>query len=143
MNYYGGFEQEDLDQLFDALQSNYEAWCSGFAPLMVGGDMDSWAVQEFSRTLFNVRPDIALSLVQTTFQSDFRQKLPLVTVPCHIIQSMKDMAVPVLVSEYLHQNLGSKSIVEIISTDGHIPQLSAPEVVVPVILRHIHHDICP
>jgi hypothetical protein len=37
MDYYGGFEQEDLDQLFEAMRSNYKAWCNGFAPLAVGG----------------------------------------------------------------------------------------------------------
>ncbi|KAK9678487.1 hypothetical protein RND81_11G214800 [Saponaria officinalis] len=141
VDYYGGFEQEDLKQLFDAMQSNYKAWCTGFAPLAVGGDMDSVAVQEFSRTLFNMRPDIALSLAQTIFQSDVRHLLCHVTVPCHIIQSMKDLAVPVVVSEYLHQNLGGDSIVEVMSSDGHLPQLSSPDVVIPVLLRHIRHDI--
>lgn len=141
VDYYGGFEQEDLDQLFQAIESNYKAWCSGFAPLAVGGDMDSVAVQEFSRTLFNMRPDIALSVAQIIFQSDMRHVLGHVSVPCHIIQSMKDLAVPVVVSEYLHQNLGSESIVEVMSTDGHLPQLSSPDVVVPVLLRHIRCDI--
>lgn len=71
-----------------------------------------------------------------------RQKLGQVTVTCHIIQSMKDMDVPVVVSEYMHQNLGGKCIVEVIQTEGHHPQyLSAPEIVIPVILRHILYDI--
>ncbi|KAJ8765560.1 hypothetical protein K2173_014682 [Erythroxylum novogranatense] len=141
VDYFGGFDQEDLDQLFDAMQSNYKAWCAGFAPLAVGGDMDSMAVQEFSRTLFNMRPDIALSVAQTIFQSDMRQILHLISVPCHIIQSMKDLAVPVFVSEYLHQNLGGDSIVEVMSSDGHLPQLSSPDIVIPVVLRHIRQDI--
>ncbi|XP_068343858.1 probable esterase KAI2 [Pyrus communis] len=141
VDYYGGFEQEDLEQLFEAIRSNYKAWCSGFAPLAVGGDMDSVAVQEFSRTLFNMRPDIALSVAQTIFQSDLRQMLGLITVPCHILQSVKDLAVPVVVSEYLHQNLGGESIVEVMSSDGHLPQLSSPEIVNPVLLKHIRYDI--
>lgn len=141
VDYYGGFQQEDLDQLFEAMRSNYKAWCSGFAPLAVGGDMDSVAVQEFSRTLFNMRPDIALSVAQTIFQCDLRQVLSLVTVPCHIIQSMKDLAVPVVVAEFLHQHLGGESIVEVMSTDGHLPQLSSPDVVIPVLLRHIRYNI--
>lgn len=141
LDYFGGFEEEDLNQLFEAIESNFKAWCSGFAPLAVGGDMDSVAVQEFSRTLFNMRPDIALSIAQTIFRSDMRQLLPHVVVPCHIIQSMKDLAVPVVVAEYLHQNLGGESIVEVMSTDGHLPQLSSPDVVVPVLLRHIRYDI--
>ncbi|XP_074556821.1 putative esterase D14L [Curcuma longa] len=140
-DYFGGFEQEDLDQLFDAMRSNFKAWVSGFAPLAVGGDMDSVAVQEFSRTLFNIRPDIALSVAQTIFQSDLRSILGYVTVPCHILQSSKDLAVPVVVSEYLHQNLGGESIVEVMSSEGHLPQLSSPDIVIPVLLRHIRYDI--
>lgn len=140
-DYYGGFEQEDLNQLFEAISSNYKAWCSGFAPLAVGGDMDSVAVQEFSRTLFNMRPDIALCMTQTIFQSDLRSILGLITVPCHIVQSVKDLAVPVVVSEYLHRHIAAKSVVEIMPSDGHLPQLSSPDVVIPVVLRHIHYDI--
>jgi hypothetical protein len=85
VDYYGGFEQDELDELFEAMQSNYKAWCLGFAPLCVGGDMESVAVQEFSRTLFNIRPDIALNVAQTIFQSDVRSLLPHVSVPCHIV----------------------------------------------------------
>ena len=51
VDYYGGFEQDELDELFEAMQSNYKAWCLGFAPLCVGGDMESVAVQEFNKTL--------------------------------------------------------------------------------------------
>lgn len=140
-NYYGGFEQEELEQLFEAIRSNYKAWCCGFAPLAVGGDMDSVAVQEFSRTLFNMRPDIALCVAQTIFQCDLRHIIGLVTTPCHILQSAKDLAVPVVVTEFLHQNLGGESIVEVMSSDGHLPQLSSPDIVIPVLLRHIRHDI--
>ncbi|KAH6799607.1 hypothetical protein C2S51_036091 [Perilla frutescens var. frutescens] len=140
-DYFGGFEQEEIDELCNAIESNYKSWVSGFAPLVVGGDMASVAVQEFSRTMFNMRPDIALSVFRTVFTFDLREFLERVTVPCHIIQSSKDLAVPVAVAEYLHQNLGGKSIVEVVSTEGHLPQLSAPELTIPVLLRHIQHDI--
>ncbi|KAL3526854.1 hypothetical protein ACH5RR_011510 [Cinchona calisaya] len=140
-DYYGGFEKEDIDQLCNAIEENYKSWITGFAPLVVGGDMDSVAVQEFSRTLFNMRPDIALSVFRTIFTFDLRHFLSRVTVPCHIIQSTKDLAIPVTVSEYLHRNLGGKSVVEVIPTEGHLPQLSAPDITVPVILRHIRNDI--
>ncbi|EEF37469.1 probable esterase KAI2 [Ricinus communis] len=140
-DYYGGFNQEDVDQIFEGVKSNYKAWCSGFAPLVVSGDLESLAVQEFTRTLFNMRPDIALSLAQVIFLTDMRDVLPSVTVPCHILQSMKDMAVPMMVSEYLHQNLGSRSIIEVMPTSGHLPQLSSPDIVIPVILKHLTDDV--
>ncbi|XP_024365703.1 karrikin insensitive 2 receptor CA isoform X1 [Physcomitrium patens] len=137
MDYFGGFEQEDLNQLFEAMQSNFKAWVSGFAPLAVGADIDSMAVQEFGRTLFNIRPDIAFSVAKTIFQSDLRSILPKVTVPCHILQSSKDLAVPVVVADYLHLTLGGPTIVEVLPTEGHLPQLSSPDIVIPVLKRHV------
>jgi pimeloyl-ACP methyl ester carboxylesterase len=82
-DYFGGFEQEDLNQLFLAMQSNFKAWVSGFAPLAVGADIESPAVQEFGRTFFNIRPDIAFSVAKTVFQSDLR--CILAQVLCHIL----------------------------------------------------------
>ncbi|KAG0571159.1 hypothetical protein M758_6G206600 [Ceratodon purpureus] len=141
VDYFGGLDQEDLNQLFRAMQSNFKAWVSGFAPLALGADIDSMAVQEFSRTLFNIRPDIAFSVAKTIFQSDLRSVLPQVQVPCHILQSTKDLAVPVVVASYMHHNLGGPTIVEVLPTEGHLPQLSAPDVVIPVLRRHLVNDI--
>jgi pimeloyl-ACP methyl ester carboxylesterase len=138
--YFGGLEQEDLDQLFEAMQSNFKQWVTGFAPLAVGADMDTPAVQEFFRTLFHIRPDIALSVIKTIFQSDCWAILPLVTVPCHIIQSQKDLAVPVVVAYYLCQSLGGATCVEILQIEGHLPHLSAPEIVGPCLKRHIYQS---
>ncbi|KAI4984534.1 hypothetical protein ZWY2020_017164 [Hordeum vulgare] len=57
-DYHGGFELEQIQQVFDAMSANYAAWATGYAPLAVGADVLA-AVQEFSRTLFNMRPDIS------------------------------------------------------------------------------------
>ncbi|KAL6535247.1 Strigolactone receptor KAI2d5 [Orobanche minor] len=140
-DYYGGLNQEDIDQLLDAMETNHNSVLQGMAPLMVGGDMDSEVVQEFSRTLFNMRPDIALSVGRMVHAYDMRPLLGSVLVSCHIIHSSKDPAVPVTVAEYIHQNLGGKSVLEVMSTEGHLPHLSAPEVTIPVLLRHINNDI--
>lgn len=32
-SYRGGFDQDDLDALYETMQTNYQAWVSGFAPL--------------------------------------------------------------------------------------------------------------
>ena len=57
--YHGGFELAEIDNVFSAMEANYEAWVNGFAPLAVGADVPA-AVKEFSRTLFNMRLDITL-----------------------------------------------------------------------------------
>jgi pimeloyl-ACP methyl ester carboxylesterase len=134
-SYYGGFEQHDLDQLHGDMKSNFKSWVAGFGPLCVGADLESRAVQEFSATIYSMRPDIALNVSKTIFESDLRPTLPLVTVPVHILQTRKDMAVPFEVANYLLQNLGGWTTMEVLNTEGHLPHLSDPNVVIPVLLR--------
>ncbi|KAF2324286.1 hypothetical protein GH714_011664 [Hevea brasiliensis] len=35
-DYHGGFERADIENVFVAMEANYEAWVNGFAPLAVG-----------------------------------------------------------------------------------------------------------
>ena len=64
-----------------------------------------------------------------------------VTVACHILSSSRDLAVPVVVSDYLHQRLGGATIVEVLQTEGHLPQLSSPEVMVHALRRHLNGNL--
>ncbi|XP_050215238.1 probable strigolactone esterase DAD2 [Mercurialis annua] len=133
-DYHGGFERPDIENVFSAMEANYEAWVNGFAPLAVGADVPA-AVREFSRTLFNMRPDITLFVSRTVFNSDLRGLLGLVKVPCCIIQTAKDMSVPASVAEYLKSHLGGRNTVEILRTEGHLPHLSAPALLAQVLRR--------
>ncbi|KAH9299966.1 hypothetical protein KI387_011549 [Taxus chinensis] len=132
--YQGGFEREDIEQVFGAMESNYKDWVSGFAPLLVGADVPV-AVREFSRTLFNMRPDIALYVAKIVFESDMRGILKQVKVPCCVIQTSKDMAVPLAVAIYVQKNLGGKSTLEILDTEGHLPHLSQPSKMIQLLRR--------
>jgi len=135
--YVGGFKQEELNMVFDTMQSNFRAWVTGFCPMAVGADLHSIAVQEFTRTFFNMRPDIALSISKTSFSCDFRELLPLVQVPCYILQSHTDLAIPPENVKYMSDNLGGRSAYELMHTTGHLPQLSHPAVLVSALQRAI------
>lgn len=124
-DYHGGFEEGEIEKVFLAMEANYEAWVNGFAPLAVGADVPT-AVREFSRTLFNMRPDISLFVSRTVFNSDLRGVLGLVKVPCCIIQTAKDVSVPTSVATYLKDHLGGRNTVEMMDVEGHLPHLSAP-----------------
>ena len=113
---------------------NYDAWVRGFAPMLVGADVPM-AVREFSRTLFNMRPDISLFVGRTVFDCDLRGLLGLVRTPCCIIQGVKDNSVPVNVATYFKAHLGGKTTVEILPAEGHLPHLSAPAVLIPILRR--------
>lgn len=133
-DYHGGFEPGDAEQVFEAMESNYDAWVRGFAPLSVGADVPA-AVREFSRTLFNMRPDISLFVSRSVFNSDLRGVLGLVRVPCCIVQTSRDVSVPISVVSYLKAHLGGRTTVEILNTEGHLPHLSAPALLAPVLRR--------
>lgn len=135
-DYHGGFEQEEIEKVFSAMEANYSAWVQGFAPLAVGADVPA-AVREFSRTLFNMRPDISLFVSRAVFNSDLRGVLGLVRVPCCIIQTAKDVSVPASVATYLRDHLGGRNTVVMLETEGHLPHLSAPS----LLIRKLRHAL--
>nr|ABK26781.1 unknown [Picea sitchensis] len=125
-SYHGGFERGEIDRLYCAMKSDYAAWVSGFAPLAVGVDEPS-VVKEFSRTMMNMRPEIALLVARTIFESDMRSILSDVKTPCSIIQTAKDIVVPMAVPYHMQGSLGGKmNSVDILDEDGHLPQLTNP-----------------
>nr|QZA74797.1 high tillering and dwarf 2 protein variant 4 [Saccharum hybrid cultivar ROC22] len=133
-DYHGGFELPEIQQVFDAMAANYSAWAVGYAPLAVGADVPA-AVQEFSRTLFNMRPDISLHVCRTVFNTDLRGVLGMVRSPCVVVQTTRDVSVPASVAAYLRAHLGGRTTVEFLQTEGHLPHLSAPGLLAQVLRR--------
>ncbi|KQM18987.1 alpha/beta hydrolase [Novosphingobium sp. Leaf2] len=123
--YVGGFEQAGLDQLFASMAANFQAWVAGFAPVVVGVD-DSQAVADFSRTLFQMRPDVALNTSRTIFGSDMRKTARRVPTPVHLIQTAADVAVPVEVGEWLAAAMPDATL-DVIDASGHLPHITAPD----------------
>jgi pimeloyl-ACP methyl ester carboxylesterase len=137
--YYGGFEPEDLDKLFGAMEANYQTWSEGFAPAMAGEKFPE-TIEEFVSGLREMRPDIAVITARFIFQSDFRNLLPDIRVPVVAIQPMRDMAVPVEVGHYLQAQIPDCQL-ELIDTDGHLPHLTYPEEVLRTLAKYL--DIKP
>lgn len=137
IDYYGGFEQSDLDTLYAAMSANYEAWAVGFfAPLMMGNPERPSLAREYASTMAAIRPDIALALARAIFQSDFRAHLPRLTVPTLIIQSSNDKAVPPEVGQYIASKIPKSQLMNI-KAQGHVPQLSAPDEVIRAIRAYL------
>ena len=134
VGYIGGFEQSDLDALYAAMSSNYYAWASGFAPLVMGNPDKPELATEFANTLAAIRPDIAQAVARVIFQSDHRTELPRLTVPTVILQSNNDIAVPPEVGRYMADKIPNSQLIPIFAT-GHLPHLSAPDVVTSTIAQ--------
>ncbi len=131
-NYIGGFERSDLDALYAAMSSNYYSWASGFAPLIMGNPDRPELSAEFARTLTAIRPDIAQAVAKVIFESDHRQELPRLQVPTLILQPSNDPAVPPEVGRYMADKI-SHSEFMLIESEGHLPHMSAPDLVTKAI----------
>ncbi|HAA32978.1 MAG TPA: alpha/beta hydrolase [Cyanobacteria bacterium UBA8553] len=128
VGYVGGFEQSDLDELYAAMSANYYAWASGFAPIVMATQDKPELAREFANTLVAIRPDIAQAVARVIFQSDHRDELPRLTVPTVILQTSDDIAVPVQVGEYMADKIPQSKLIRI-QAKGHLPHISAPDVV--------------
>lgn len=133
-DYYGGFEQDDVDQILEAIRTDFRSWAAGFTPLIVGMD-DKHAIYDFSKSLSGMRGDVAFALAKTIFESDYRDILPQVKVRVHILQTTNDHAVPMVVADYMRRNLGSKATVEVLRAEGHFPQSTAPDLFIDTLRR--------
>jgi sigma-B regulation protein RsbQ len=118
------------------MATNYLAWANGFAPIMMGNPEKPELGQEFARSLGDMRPDIAQSTARVIFESDFRTSVPSIRHPVLVLQSMKDNAVPVSVGHYLVDHIAGSQMA-LLSGEGHLPHLSAPEDVISAIRAYI------
>ncbi|UYQ95311.1 alpha/beta hydrolase [Chitinophaga horti] len=134
--YTGGFTQEALEGLYDTMRSNYKAWTAGFSAMVMAAPERPDLVSEFAATLADIRPDIALFVAKVIFESDYRSELQKATVPTLLIHAKEDVAVPLVVGDYLHEHIKNSQL-HVVDAYGHFPHMSAPDAVVKAITDFI------
>jgi len=138
VDYVGGFEQSQLNALYESMATHFHTWAGGYARQVVNRpDMPELA-REFARTLSSMRPDIALATARFIFESDFRAELPRLKTPTLILQSGGDIAVPDEVGLYMARNIPLAQLARI-DARGHLPHLSSPSVVNRAIQDFLSH----
>lgn len=124
-DYRGGFGQEDIDGLLDALDANYFGWSSTIAPVMIGNGDRPELGEELVGSFCRTDPVIASHFARVTFLSDNRRDLRDVTVPTLVVQSRDDVIAPESVGAYVASEIPGCELV-LLSATGHCPNLSAP-----------------
>jgi sigma-B regulation protein RsbQ len=124
--YVGGFTQEDIDELLDALDSNYLGWSSAMAPVIMGNADRPALAGELESSFCRTDPEIAAHFARTTFLADNRDDLARVRTPSLVLQCARDAIAPESVGRYVHDNLPGSVFVQLQAT-GHCQNLSAPE----------------
>ena len=130
--YFGGFNRKDIEELMEALDSNYLGWAAQMAPAIMGNGERPELGQELTNSFCRTNPAIAKHFARVTFLSDNREDLPLVKVPTLVVQCSEDIIAPKEVGEYVHKNIPNSSF-SLLKATGHCPNLSAPEETIEVI----------
>lgn len=124
--YIGGFAERDIEDLLEALDSNYLGWSSAMAPVIMGNPERPELGAELTNSFCRTDPDIARHFARVTFLSDNRADLAKVPVPCLVLQCSEDVIAPRSVGEFVSRQIPDSELV-LLSATGHCPNLSAPE----------------
>jgi sigma-B regulation protein RsbQ len=124
--YEGGFSQQDIEELLDALDSNYLGWSSSMAPVIMGNADRPELGSELANSFCRMDPAIASQFARVTFMSDNRDDLATVRVPTLILQCSDDVIAPPSVGAFVHASIPGSELVCLKAT-GHCPNVSAPE----------------
>lgn len=135
-NYHGGFAQETIGAILDAIRQNYHEWAKSFGPFALDRPLEDPVSQTFVGSLLRMRPDVAVVMAKAIFLSDYRAILPQCIVPCAVLQTRHDPAVPFEAAKYLHDHLRMSSL-DVLDAVGHLPHLSAPAEARLALQRHL------
>ncbi|APX86067.1 alpha/beta hydrolase [Methylorubrum extorquens] len=124
--YVGGFDQLQVEELLDFLDSNHMGWSQAIAPTIMGNADRPELGEELANSFCRTDPDIAKQFARTTFLSDNRADLQGVAARCLVIQCAEDVIAPREVGEYVHRKLTDSELV-LLDATGHCPNLSAPK----------------
>jgi sigma-B regulation protein RsbQ len=124
--YVGGFNEEDIDDLLQSLESNYLGWSAAMAPVIMGRPELPELGAELTESFCRTDPDIAQHFARVTFTSDNRADLARVSIPTLVLQCSDDVIAPVSVGEFVRDQMPTATLIQLEAT-GHCPNLSAPE----------------
>jgi sigma-B regulation protein RsbQ len=137
--YVGGLNREDLDGLFEMMDSNYLGWSSSMAPLIMGNADIPELGDELTANFCATDPDIARQFARVTFFSDNRPDLFKLTIPSLTLQCKEDILAPLEVGYYINKHTPNNTLV-VLEATGHCPHLSAPAKTIEAINSYMGYN---
>ena len=124
--YVGGFEPEQMAQLIDWMEKDYQGWAEYIAPLIMANPDRAELGKELIGNFCSVEPEIGKHFGRVTFMNDCRSEVSKVKIPALILQCSEDVVAPLEVGRYLAEHM-SVSTLRVLQATGHCPHLSYPE----------------
>lgn len=134
--YIGGFEQKDIEGLFDMMDRNFIGWANFLAPAIMKNPDRPALGKELTDSFCSTDPVIARNFAKATFYSDNRDDLKNVKVPSLVLQCAEDIVAPTQVGEFVKGQLANSEI-RYMKATGHCPHMSHPEETTDLIREYL------
>lgn len=131
-DYVGGFEREDLDEMFHLMESNQFGWARFLAPIAMGEANPKPLVDQFEAALCALEPRIARHFARLAFLVDARELMRQTRLPVTIVQCLRDGIAPPEVGQWMHRHMPGSRLREI-DISGHCPHVSHPELTIALV----------
>ncbi len=136
-DYTGGFERQDLENLFEFMDSNYLGWSSAMAPAIMANPERPELGEFLTDSFCSTDPDIARAFARVTFFSDNRDDLSKLKVKSLTLQCSEDVIAPLVVGQYFHEHTPGNEFV-LMNATGHCPHISEPAETINAIKTYLH-----
>ena len=134
--YSSGIDAATMRRMIACMSINYATWVREFAALMMDSRPGSARVEEVASWIAPVPPDVAFRLAAIAFQSDLRGWIDDFEVPAVLVHAEEDPLVRPDAARHLH-TLWPFAEREILPVSSHLPHLTAPDLVVGVLAKHL------
>ncbi len=138
-DYLGGFDQEGILKMLDAIATDYRAWAESYAPGAVDQPREHEVTSDFLASLLAMRPDVTLATAQMILGGDYRNAMLRVSVPTVILQTKLDPAVPLSAAMFLRDHIRGARL-EILDAVGHMPHLTSFDLVRDALCQHLRPE---
>ena len=136
--YYGGFDEADINELLESLDSNYLGWSSAITPVIMGNAHKPELSKELENSFCRNNPEIAKHFAKVTFLGDNRNDLLKLTTRTLILQCTSDVIAPEAVGKYVNEHAQNSTILFMKAT-GHCPHMSAPQETVELVTKFLEN----
>ncbi|AUC81469.1 alpha/beta fold hydrolase [Lacinutrix sp. Bg11-31] len=130
--YFGGFSENDIEELLKTLDSNYLGWTSTMAPVIMSNLDRPELAEELEHSFCQSNPAIAKHFARVTFLGDNRSDLEKLTTDTLILQCKLDAIASIKVGQYVHNHIFNSKFV-VLDATGHCPHISSPDQTVAAI----------
>jgi sigma-B regulation protein RsbQ len=134
--YHGGFDEADIHELLESLDSNYLGWSSAIAPVIMGNADKPELSEELANSFCRSNPEIAKHFANVTFLGDARHDLSELTTRTLVLQCTSDVIAPEAVGKYVNEQLQNSTMV-VMEATGHCPHMSAPKETVELVTKFL------